>query len=287
MTNKSHFSVEKMCKVLTISRNSYYHWLNNRDKNNVNKQLLQNKIKAIYDKNLGIYGSPRITVELSKMGYNYSSSWISKLMKDMNLRSILKRKFVVTTDSKHGYSVSDHLLERDFNTDKKGKVWVSDITYIKTGSKWSYLTSIIDLYDRKVVGWIVSDNLTAKHTSVIAWKKAVNNRLLSKGFIFHSDRGIQYSCNEFREVLNSHKNVKQSMSRKANCWDNAVAESFFKTIKYEWLNRFHFQNIQQVDKAVDKYINWYNNIRIHSSIGYLSPNEKSLEVYKNKYTNVA
>ena len=155
------------------------------------------------NKNLGIYGSPRITVELSKMGYNYSSSWISKLLKDMNLRSILKRKFVVTTDSKHGYSVSDHLLERDFNTDKKGKVWVSDITYIKTGSKWSYLTSIIDLYDRKVVGWIVSDNLTAKHTSVIAWKKAVNNRLLSKAWIVinhqpkHADQWILKSKNTF------------------------------------------------------------------------------------------
>ncbi len=209
-------------------------------------------------------------------------------MKNMGLKSVFSKKFrVLTTDSKHDYPIAENLLNRNFNVQELGKVWVSDITYIRIGEKWGYLTVIIDLADRKVVGWSLSADMTYENTVLKAWVMARNNRKIIKGFIFHSDRGSQYACNKMKNLF-SFQLKNQSMSRKGNCWDNAVAESFFKSIKYESLLRYKFNDFKQLHNRLDNYILWYNTRRIHSNLGYMTPLEKELEIKSNyKYKKVA
>ena len=163
-------------------------------------------------------------------------------MRRMSLRSVLKRKFVITTESNHSFPIADNVLDRNFTSEVLGEKWVSDITYIRVNDNWNYLTTIIDLADRKIVGWSLSEDMTVDNTVYQAWLFARSNRAISSNHVFHSDRGVQYASNKISLLLTANKNISQSMSRKGNCWDNAVAESFFKTIKHEWLNRFKFMN---------------------------------------------
>jgi transposase InsO family protein len=194
-------------------------------------------------------------------------------MQRAKIRSKVKRKFVATTDSKHTHPVAENLLNRQFEPGQTDQIWVSDLTYIRTAEGWLYLTVIIDLCCRKVIGWALSKSLDAESTCVAAWKMAVGQQPPQPGLIFHSDRGIQYACTEFRQLLNQHK-VQQSMSRRANCWDNAVAESFFKSLKVEWLYGNRFASRVQAQLAVFEYIEtWYNTRRRHSALGYMTPTE--------------
>jgi transposase InsO family protein len=168
-----------------------------------------------------------------------------------------------------------------------GRFWVSDITYIPIGNSFVYLTTIIDLADRMVVGWNLSDNMTDKDTIIAAFNKAKNNRKIKHGLLFHSDRGSQYVSKEFRKLLDA-SNCTQSMSRKGNCWDNAVAESFFKTIKMESLDRYKFTCMSQVYSVVFRYIEgWYNTMRIHTSLGDLSPRERFLQLSQHDAIKMA
>jgi len=258
-----------------VSRSSYYIWL----KSKPSKRLLENKklieqIKIIHKQSKGTYGSPRITKELKARNYSASRVRVARLMKKARIRSIIKKKFVVTTNSKHGFTLSPNLLNREFNPDQQGKVWVSDITYIRTMEGWLYLTVIIDLADRKVIGWSTSESMKASRTIIPAWKMAVLNRPVFKPLIFHSDQGIQYASSEFRVILKRNKNITQSMSRKGNSWDNACAESFFKSIKTEWIYRFKYINRRIAAISIFEYLEtWYNTLRRHSSLNYLSPLE--------------
>lgn len=270
-----------MCIVLEVSRNGYYNWTKDRQRlKKERRKLILAMIIKIYNRSDKTYGSPRITKELHRMGYDVSEPFIAKLMKKNGIRSILKKKFVITTDSKHNYTISENILNRDFKADELGQKWVSDITYIRVNNKWNYLTTIIDLADRKVIGWHVSNNMTTKDTIIPAWYKAISNRRIHwKGLIFHSDRGVQYASKEFRSIVNGNKSITQSMSRKGNCWDNAVAESFFKTSKYEKFNRCTFRSTDELIRTAFKYIEgWYNTHRIHSSLGNMSPRDKEIEL---------
>ncbi len=252
-------------------------------------------IKTIFDDSKQVYGSYRIKAGLERQGVFISRPYVARLMKSMGLKSVLSKKFkVMTTDSRHDYPIVENILNRDFYVQELGKVWVSDITYIKVGEKWGYLTVIIDLADRKVIGWSLSDDMTYENTVMRAWIMARNNRKIIKGFIFHSDRGSQYACNKMRSIFSfqlkpaASELKKQSMSRKGNCWDNAVAESFFKSIKYERLYRYAFADFKQLYNCISNYINWYNTKRIHSSLEYMTPLEKEIEIKSNyKYKNVA
>ena len=255
-----------MCKALKVYRSTYYNWLkrkpNRRDTEN---KSLSNNIRKIYEKSKKTYGSPRITIALRNQGIIVSRPRVARLMKRMNLKSITRKKFVVTTDSKHNYPVVENKLNRDFHVNGTGEVWVSDISYIKTSEGWLYLTAIIDLGDRKVVGWSLSKSLRACDTTVPAWIKAVNNRPVTRKLIFHSDRGVQYACNEFASLLAGYKLIERSMSRKGDCWDNAVAESFFKTLKVECIYQNKYKTRQQAALSIFEYIeSWYNTGRIHS-----------------------
>jgi len=222
------------------------------------RQLLAD-IRQVHTQSQGRYGSPRIADELREQGVKASRNRVARLMHQEAIRSIMYKKYrVQTTDSAHDHPVAKNLLNREFTAEKPGQKWVSDITYISTDEGWLYLTTVLDLADRKVIGWAFSDSLKAVDTSVAAWRMALKNRTIQEQLPFHSDRGIQYACTEFQDQL-KRLPVVQSMSRKGNCWDNAVAESFFKTFKSELVNHVEFKTRAQARLATFEYIEvWYN-----------------------------
>lgn len=280
---KVNYPVATMSKVLGVSSSGYYKWLNNIEDNSLRNKKINTLIKGVFENSMQTYGSPRIAIDLKKLNIQISKSSVARRMNSLNLIARPKRKFVTTTDSNHSLKISDNLLDRNFNVDQINKVWVSDITYIRVANKWMYLTTFIDLADRMVVGWTISDNMSAKDTVVASFNKAIKNRGITKfdQLMVHSDRGVQYASHEFRSQLSTY-NCLQSMSRKGNCWDNAVAESFFKTIKIESLNKYIFSSVSMLNTVVFRYINgWYNTVRIHSSLGNMSPLEASLKIKAN------
>jgi len=237
-------------------------------------RMLLFEIRRIHEQSKASYGSPRMTEELKKRGFKVSRPRVARLMKQGRIKAVHAKKFVVTTDSKHKYPVVENKLDRNFSAQNNGQAWVSDITYIKTQKGWLYLTIILDIFDRKVIGWALSSDLTAENTSVAAWRMAVKNRPPSQKLIFHSDRGIQYACHVFANLLSSYKCVERSMSRKGNCWDNAVAESFFKTIKVELVYRNRYTDKNQAAISIFEWIEtWYNRNRRHSALANLTINE--------------
>ncbi|QFZ56053.1 IS3 family transposase [Oceanihabitans sp. IOP_32] len=288
--NTGLFPVEKMCKCMRVSKNSYYTWLRvgqyKGQKSSVSH--LKSRVIAIFNDSKQIYGSLRIQKSLEREGIVYSRSYIALIMKSLGLRSVLSKKFrVCTTDSNHTFALADNMLNRNFKSTKLGEKWVSDITYIKVGGQWNYLTTILDLADRKIVSWVLTENMDTENTVYKAWLQARKNRDITNNHIFHSDRGVQYASNKMTSVLNSSKKITQSMSRKGNCWDNAVAESLFKTIKYECTNRYVFNYYLDAYKVIEQYIKWYNCKRLHSALDYKSPMEMEAELIMKNNKNVA
>ena len=265
---------------MRVSKNSYYNWIKRKDlvTTKTSKILLKERIKVIFEQNRQIYGSYRIQKMLERENLIYSRSYIGLLMKEMGLKSVLKRKYVITTNSKHSFPIAENELNRDFTSLKLGEKWVSDITYIRVNDNWNYLTTILDLADRKIVGWSLSEDMTTENTIMKAWINARATRSINYSLIFHSDRGVQYASNKMSSLFSFNKKITQSMSRKGNCWDNAVAESFFKTIKHEWLYRFKFTSYNQLFNSIEDYIDWYNTKRLHSVLGYLSPLEMEIKL---------
>jgi len=275
MEYANEFPVKKMCQVLEVSTSGYYKWLKIKKWNASKSEDLNHQIKTVFKQSRETYGSPRVAIELKKLNFTISESTVARRMKDLKITPKMKKRYKNTTNSKHDLKISPNILERKFKVSELGRVWVSDITYIRTRHSFVYLTTVIDLADRMVVGWNINDTMTDEDTVIAAFKKAIKNRPISPGLIFHSDRGSQYASNDFRKLLAAQKCI-QSMSRKGNCWDNAVAESFFKTIKVESLNRYKFDNPSEVYSAIFDYIDgWYNTRRIHSSLGGKSPREMS------------
>ena len=262
-----------MSEVLEVGRSTFYKWRKSKGAFAEKEEILNQQIKTIFEKSRSNYGSPRVYLELQKIEVEISESTVARRMKSLNITPKLKKKFKNTTDSDHDLRVSPNVLNREFTFTELGRAWVSDITYIRIRHAFVYLTTVIDLADRKVVGWSLSNNMTDQDTVIAAFKKAIKNRPISSDLIFHSDRGSQYASKDFRKLLAKEK-CEQSMSRKGNCWDNAVAESFFKTIKVESLYRHKFENIQEVYSEIFDYIDgWYNTKRIHTSLGGRSPRE--------------
>ena len=270
-----------MCEVLGVSTSGYYYWKKEL-KGGTKTRDLDAKIVDIFKGSNATYGSPRIYRALNKEGVEVSESTVYRRMRVLEITPELKKKFKSTTDSNHNEPIAENILDRKFEVAEPGRVWDSDITYIRMGDSFSYLSTVIDLADRMIVGWNVSDNMTDADTVIAAFEKALENRKPEADLIFHCDRGSQYASKVFRQIL-TENNCIQSMSRKGNCWDNAVAESFFKTIKVESLNRYKFTTIQQVKSVVFRYIDgWYNTRRIHTSLGDLSPREMYAKLKANK-----
>jgi transposase InsO family protein len=221
------------------------------------------------------YGIQRVRKELNKVyGKQVSRKKVARLMRENSLNARRRRKFIPTTNSNHGFAVNENILNREFHAEKGGEKWVSDITYLRTKSGWVYLTVVIDLFDRKVIGWALSADMETAHTTVAALEMAVKNRKPEDSLIFHSDRGVQYCAKSFRETLRELcPTVRQSMSRKGNCWDNACAESFFKTLKAELETLDGKHSAAEVRQSVFLYIEaYYNRVRMHSALDYLAPN---------------
>ncbi len=270
MDHAIEFPVEKMCEVLGVSRSGYYRWRKHGQDQKQHDELNQ-QIQEIFDASGQTYGSPRITQALHQRQVSVSESTVARRMNALNIKVKAAKRYVVTTQSKHDEPVAPNLLDRDFSAPAPALKWVSDITYFRIDRRWYYLTVIIDLADRYVVGWIISDNMSAAATTQAAFKRAVANRHPQEELLFHSDRGVQYAGGDFRKLLRRYK-CQQSMSRKGNCWDNAVAESFFKTIKAECIAKHQFYTIDQAYSIIFRYIEgWYNTQRIHSSIGGMAP----------------
>ena len=282
--NCSKFSIEKMCKVFKVSRSGYYSLIGRKpSRREIENHQVLDQIRQVHADSKQTYGSPRIAAELRSRGIEVSRPRVARMMKKAQIRSKTVKRFKATTDSNHRYQVVENKLNRDFNVDAIGLVWVSDITYIWTTEGWLYLTIILDLADRKVVGWSLSESLKAIDTVFPAWCMATINRPITDQLIFHSDRGVQYACNAFVTLLETHKKVSRSMSRKGDCWDNAVAESFFKSIKSEMIYHCKFKTRQEAKIAVFEYIEiWYNRKRKHSALGYLSPEE-----YEKQLLNIS
>jgi transposase InsO family protein len=263
----------EMCRVLEVSRSGYYKWLKRKpSQRQLDNQRLDNQIREIFQQSKGRYGSPKITQELRDRGRKVGKNRVAKRMRKAGLRSKIRRKYRVTTDSKHRFAVSPNLLERNFTAQAPDRVWVSDITYLATKSGWLYLTVIIDLFSRMVVGWALSGSLSHEMV-VVALKRAIRCRRPNGSLIFHSDRGVQYACAEFRKELELHGFI-QSMSGKGDCWDNAVAESFFAIIKTELVYHEGYEGHQDTLHSIFEYIEvFYNRQRRHSTLGYLCPSD--------------
>ena len=260
-----------MCRVLSVSRSGYYRWRKRPEHGSqAHNKRLNAHIKRIYKKHKGRYGSPKIADELNENGFQVSKNSVARRMKEAGLRSIVRRRYRATTNSKHSHPVADNLLKRDFTTAEPNTVWVSDITYIATERGWLYLTVFLDLYSRMVVGWALSSSLSSQMVQM-ALNRAIKRRRPEAGLIIHSDRGVQYACKDFRQILGKH-NFTQSMSRKGDCWDNAVAESFFSIIKSELIHHERFNGRNDALPALFEYIEvYYNRKRKHSTLGYRTP----------------
>lgn len=269
--HRSSHAVEMMCRALKVTRSGYYAWRNGGSSRRAQRDAeLLEKIRESHRESQGRYGSPNVHEDLRQWGYRCSRKRVARLMKEDGLRCKAVRRFRVTTDSGHALHVAPDLLQREFSVEAPGKAWVSDITYLWTRQGWLYLCIVLDLWDRKVVGWSMGESLRAD-LAVEALRKAVMRRRPQEGLVFHSDRGIQYCSEVFRMEL-SRYGMLQSMSRKGNCWDNAVAESFFGILKRELVYHETYHTRNDARLSVFQYIEgWYNRRRRHSTLGRRSP----------------
>lgn len=272
--SRGKYTVEKMCSLLQISTSGFYDWKKRKFKESKCKKI-ELKVAVIFEQSKQTYGSPRIQSKLKDQGIYVSQSTVARAMQSLGILARPRKKYVATTDSKHDFKVFKNILNRDFKATRLNEKWVSDISYIPSKKGWLYLTTIIDLADRMVVAWNLSKDMSCANTTSRTLQLSLKRRKIDRPLILHSDRGVQYACAEFRSLVKTNKLITQSMSRKGNCWDNAVAESFFKTLKTEWTNKFVYKDLNEAKKSIFDYIErWYNTQRKHSAIDYLSPLQK-------------
>jgi transposase InsO family protein len=267
------YGVEEMCRVLSVSRSGFYRWLNRGQscRERKNQQLVA-QIRQIHRESNCTYGSPRITDALGQRGLGYNHKRVERLMRINGIRSKRKRKFKVTTHSKHKRPVASNLIKRDFTAPKTDRLWTSDITYIRTQEGWLYLAVFLDVFSRRIVGWSMSRRIT-DDLVINAFNQAWLHRQPLPGLIVHSDRGSQYCSHSFKELLDTNR-YRQSMSSTGNCYDNAITESFFATLKTELIYDERYRTRNEARRSIFKYIEmFYNRNRIHSALGGLSPEQ--------------
>ncbi len=282
--HRSEFTMKKMCQVLKISLSGFYNWqIREPSARKVKNGRLKKRIFELYAEHNGMAGSPMITADLhdDPEFSNVSKNRVARLMREMGLKCKTLKKFVVTTDSKHNEPVAPNLLNREFNVNAPNTVWATDITYLKVGRQWYYLTVFLDLFSRQIVGWDLSGSLE-RHSVIRAFNKAIIRRRPGKGLMIHSDRGVQYASQDFKNELKKHAFI-QSMSRKGDCWDNAVVESFFHTLKTQLVYHIRFNNFEEAERILFKYIEvYYNQRRKHSFNGWKTPAHCEQEWYNLK-----
>lgn len=270
---EGELGVRERCGLLGVSRSGYYAWCRRA----VSRRLRENgrlvlEIREIHRASRHCYGSPRVHAELKARGVVCGRKRVARLMRLYGIRARHRRKYRHTTDSRHSYPVAENLLNRCFTVSSPDTVWASDITYIPTREGWLYVATVMDLYARRIVGWSMGDRVSRRLT-MSAMRMALMGRRPSPGLIHHSDRGSQYACTDYREML-ERNGIRCSMSRKGDCYDNAGMESFFSSMKREWVFGKDYQTRSEAKADLFEYIEiFYNRRRRHSTLGYLSPAE--------------
>jgi transposase InsO family protein len=271
--HRDQWPVRVLCDALGVSPAGYYAWRDRPAGARAQEQeALLVAIRAIHAEFKARYGSPRVHAELLARGHDCCINTVARLMHDHDIRAKTARKFRCTTDSGHDLPVAENLLDRQFDPAAPNEAWVADITYIPTREGWLYLAAVEDLYSRRVVGWSMAERV-ASRLVVDALALAVERRLPGEGLLAHSDRGSQYASDHYQRLLARH-GITCSMSRRADCWDNAPMESFFASLKKELVHDADFATRAEARAAIVEYIEvFYNNHRRHSSLGYVSPAE--------------
>lgn len=261
----------RMCGVFGVSRSGYYAWFNRAPSLQARRhELLATVAKECFEESNRVYGYRKVHDQMVKKGVGCCPETVRTTLREQGFRSKVTKKFVVTTDSRHDRPVAENLLNRDFQASGPNQKWVADITYIRTRQGWSYLATVMDLWHRKIVGWQVSKTIDAQLVSD-ALNRAIRQCRPGRQLIHHSDRGVQYASEKFQQLLGTH-NIKCSMSRKGDCWDNAPAESFFSKLKTEHVRGRTYRDLHQAEQDLFWYIEvFYNRKRTHASLGYLSP----------------
>jgi putative transposase len=268
------YPLEVACEVLEVSRSGYYAWRERPESARAKRRAeLAEKVEAVHRENRGVYGSPRVFRALKASGEGVCENTVAKVMRDGGIRAKSKRKYVPrTTDSRHGQPVAPNVLGRRFEAGLPDRKWAADITYVPTGQGWLYLAAVIDLCSRKVVGWSMAEHMRADLVSD-ALGMALARRSPAAGLLHHSDRGSQYASGDYRHLLRSH-GIECSMSGRGDCWDNAVMESFWGTLKTELVHHERYRTREQARASIFEYVEvFYNRQRLHSSLGYLSPEQ--------------
>ena len=272
-TYLTKYSVGRLCILLGISRSGYYAWRKRKPSQRAqNNQALIDHIRRIHKQSRKAYGSPRVYAQLKKQGYSCTKKRVARLMRQDGLKGQRKYRKVITTNSKHNYPVAANVLNREFQAEKPNQKWVADITYIPTDEGWLYVAGVLDLFSRKIVGWDMSSQIDATLVEN-ALRMALYQRQPGKGLLHHSDRGSQYASYQIRNILAANQ-VQVSMSGRGNCYDNAVMESFWGTLKNEWVHHQKYRTRSEARTDIFSYIEgFYNTVRLHSTLGYLSPAE--------------
>jgi putative transposase len=270
--HRADYPVRIMCGVLEVSPAGYYAWRSRPESQRVaaNRNLLDD-IARVHRDTRGRYGSPRIHAELQAQGRGVSRGRIERLMRRHGIRAIMARpRRVRTTDSRHDHPIAPNLLNRNFSAAAPNQVWLTDITYVETGQGWLYLAAVMDLFSRRIVGWAMDDHLRTE-LPLAALNMAISTRRPGPNLVHHSDRGVQYASADYRAALQSSR-IQASMSRRADCYDNAPMESFFHTLKTEQVYHQQYPTREHAKCDIFAYIEgFYNRTRRHSSIGYKTP----------------
>jgi transposase InsO family protein len=270
--HREEFAVQTCCRVLQVSISGFYAW---RDRpasaRQRRRQELAVRIEAVHRENRRVYGSPRVHQALLAQEQRVSRNTVAKIMRQQQIRARIRKHFVPrTTDSRHAHPPAPNRLERCFDADRPDRKWVADITYIWTDQGWLYLAAMMDLCSRRIVGWSMAEHMRAELVTD-ALKMALARRRPADGLLHHSDRGVQYACEDYQHLLSRH-GIECSMSGRGDCYDNAAMESFWATLKAELVNLQHYETHEQARAAIFEYIEvFYNRQRLHSSIGYVSP----------------
>ena len=269
--NTPCFAVRTMCRVLAVKAAGYYAWLGRKPTLRQMKHLqLIEQIRSVHKDSRGIYGSPRVHRELLDRGVKVCENTVAKVMKQQQIRSKVKRRFVVTTDSAHALEPAQNLLDRRFTVALPNRVWCSDITFVATDEGWLFVALVMDLCSRRIVGWAMADHLRSQLTQD-ALRMAVARRGPRPGLLHHSDRGVQYACCAYQDLL-KEQGMTCSMSRRGDCYDNAPMESLMGTLKRELVHHERYATQQQARQSIFEFIEvFYNRRRRHSAIGYQSP----------------
>jgi putative transposase len=269
--HQSDYPVQVMCRVLMVSDSGYYDWRDRppSDRRQQHQRIAQAAARAYFESHR-IYGYRKVHQDLQAEGVPCGEDIVRQVMHENGLRSRIKRKFVITTNSDHSEPIADNILNRDFSAERPNEKWVADLTYIATAEGWLYLAAVMDLFSRRIVGWSMSENIDAALAGS-ALKMAIEQRGPEAGLMHHSDRGVQYASGDYQNILKEGQ-IVCSMSRKGNCWDNAVMENFFGSLKCEWVEDQVFATRQAAKESLFNYIEvFYNRQRRHASLGYVSP----------------